>query len=75
MDIYLILWVDYFFAQVIPTLAIGSPFTLTPCSFGAPSQSTFLLSGPTRCSRLVFFLYQLWYQPFYQGALVTFIRE
>ena len=66
MGIYFILWiiiqcyVNYFFSQIVPALGIGSSFRLVLCPFDIPPSfcfwSTSLLSGSTRCYRLILYI-------------------
>lgn len=78
----LILWVKvqntavYFVIQTVPALVVLSgwflcPFDLTPFFY---FLSTSILSGPTRCSRLILnFLASAQNQPFLQRTLVLLL--
>lgn len=53
-------FVTYFFTQVVSALTIGNSFSLVVCPFDNAPLFCFsfwvLLSGPTRCSRLILYI-------------------
>lgn len=67
----------YFFAHIVPALAISSSFRLAPASYQSTFFWDFLTFWHHKVLQIHFILSQPqpWKQPLLQGALVPFIGE